>query len=358
MSQTSLRELNFCPSLNIQPFTSLPGAIGCLENLSKLCCDSNIYPEFFYKLSQICNNLQSLKIEFGKIISNGLADLISVQKNLKHLEISQDSYCKDLTDIITSLTKLSNSVTKLYIRSERYLPLSFIAKFIHLQEILFSFHFEEDMEDFETLQNVTFPQLQILKFPYGGPYDEPALIEFLEYNGNNLKEFYIGCSSYSLNLAISEFCPNLRKLFIGYKSTDDSEELEEIFDSCQQLESINFRCGSERYLSEKDLLEVAANYSPINVHELKLCYDYEGITKLLPEELESFFINWADRIPLIPLTFIVFNNNSYTLIDVDENMELFKKYIKLGVIKELQAIDYSTNEFEITPVPMKCVITK
>ena len=122
MSQTSLRELNFCPSLNIQPFTSLPGAIGCLENLSKLCCDSNIYPEFFYKLSQICNNLQSLKIEFGKIISNGLADLISVQKNLKHLEISQKDDCKDLTDIITSLTKLSNSVTKLCIRSQRYLP--------------------------------------------------------------------------------------------------------------------------------------------------------------------------------------------------------------------------------------------
>ena len=60
------------------------------------------------------------------------------------------------------------------------------------------------------------------------------------------------------------------------------------------------------YLSEKDLLEVAANYSPINVHELKLCYDYEGMSKLLPEELESFFINWADRIPLIPFTFIVF----------------------------------------------------
>ena len=33
MSQTSLRALEFSPSLNIQPFASLSGTINCLENL-------------------------------------------------------------------------------------------------------------------------------------------------------------------------------------------------------------------------------------------------------------------------------------------------------------------------------------
>ena len=60
ISQTSLRKLTFDLSLNIPKFTSFPGAKDCLKNLSELCCDSNIHPEFFYQLSQICHNLQSL----------------------------------------------------------------------------------------------------------------------------------------------------------------------------------------------------------------------------------------------------------------------------------------------------------
>jgi hypothetical protein len=58
------------------------------------------------------------------------------------------------------------------------------------------------MKDFITLQ-ITFPQLQILKLPYGGPYDELAFIEFLKYNGNNLKELYIGRLRYVSPKAIS-----------------------------------------------------------------------------------------------------------------------------------------------------------
>src|ERR1051325_1163878 len=79
INQTSLKELTFpsYPLLNIPNFTSFPGVKDCLENLSKLCCDSDIYPAFFYQLSQVCHNLQSLSITFDNVISNGLADLIS-----------------------------------------------------------------------------------------------------------------------------------------------------------------------------------------------------------------------------------------------------------------------------------------
>src|ERR1051325_303396 len=91
MSQTSLRELAFSlyPSLVIPNFTSLPGAKDCLKNFLEISCNSDIYPEFFYQLSQICHNLRSLDIIFVEVISNGLADLNSVQQNLKHLRIAQ-----------------------------------------------------------------------------------------------------------------------------------------------------------------------------------------------------------------------------------------------------------------------------
>ena len=76
MSQTSLRELTFDLLLNIPNFTSFPGAKDCLKNLSELYCSSDIYPEFFYQLSQLCCNIQLLNITFVKAISNGLSNLM------------------------------------------------------------------------------------------------------------------------------------------------------------------------------------------------------------------------------------------------------------------------------------------
>src|SRR5438552_1792482 len=82
-----------------------------LKNLSKLSLRSNIYPEFFYQLYQICHNIKTLRIEFMTSIPNELKDLISVQKNLKHLYLSQSDYSEemdlDLKSIIPLLTKHS-----------------------------------------------------------------------------------------------------------------------------------------------------------------------------------------------------------------------------------------------------------
>ena len=57
--------------------------------LTELNCSSDIYSEFFYQISQICHNIQSLTISFENVISNGLKDLISLQNNLKSVKMSQ-----------------------------------------------------------------------------------------------------------------------------------------------------------------------------------------------------------------------------------------------------------------------------
>src|ERR1051325_704277 len=89
---TYLKKLHFYSStitcIPNTTFTLYPGAKNCLANLSKLSCRSDIYPEFFYQLSHICYNIYSLKIKFANVISNGLTDLISAQKNLKCLNIT------------------------------------------------------------------------------------------------------------------------------------------------------------------------------------------------------------------------------------------------------------------------------
>src|SRR6266487_3525283 len=111
MSQTFLKKLNFLIQ-NIT-FTSYPGARDSLKDISELSCRSNICPEFFYQLSQICQNIQSLDISFEKDISNGLEDLISSQKNLKKLHIFQSYDCENSKYIITLLEKIPNTLIEL-----------------------------------------------------------------------------------------------------------------------------------------------------------------------------------------------------------------------------------------------------
>src|SRR5581483_6927719 len=114
---------------NNTTFSLYPGAKECLTNLSKLSCRSDIYSEFFYQLSQMCNNIRSLKIRITDVISNGLADLISVQKNLKYLDIIGRNTIPDenLLRITHSLTKHSNTIIKLNL--SRFRRTSFITKF-------------------------------------------------------------------------------------------------------------------------------------------------------------------------------------------------------------------------------------
>ena len=59
---------------------------------------------------------------------------------------------------------------------------------------------------------------------------------------------------------------------------------------------------------------------------------------LLPEELESIFLSWSNRIPLKPLSLFT---EKYTLnsLDTKENTKIIKKYIDLGVIKKYESID-------------------
>src|SRR6266542_2553480 len=163
------------------------------------------------------------------------------------------------------------------------MPLSFLNSFANLQEIILSFEYPDTFEGFNKLQHVTFPQLHILKFQYACP-DVDMLIKFLEINGKNLTEFYVGVQDNSLNLAVAKLCPNLKKLYLIFMN-NESETLKIVFNSCQYLESIRIFCGG-KFLKEKELLKVVSKYSPKNFYELKIdSYTLE----LLPEDLESFY---------------------------------------------------------------------
>ncbi|RIA98786.1 hypothetical protein C1645_870402 [Glomus cerebriforme] len=332
-----LREYPIEINLNLYPEAKV-----CLKNLTELQCNSNFSSEFFYQLSQICYNISILDIMAIEIISEGLTDLISVQKNLQSFIIIQ---FREMTDLTPFMEKLPNTLIRLNILKYNFISLYFITRFTNLQELRLYFYYEEYFIDFEKLQYSIFPNLQILKIQCKCPRFE-LLIKFLENNGKNLKECYIGDfygdSDNSLNLAIAKFCPNIRRLSAGFKN-NELETMKIVFNCCQYLEGFIIWRGRD-FLNEKEVLETIVKYSPKNFYEIIFQHINIIYSVLIPEELESFFINWTNRVPQKSLSLVIVNDGSNSLDTSDGNIEIINKYIELGVIKKFEIYENFENE--------------
>ncbi|GBB88833.1 hypothetical protein RclHR1_15440004 [Rhizophagus clarus] len=326
-------------------FISYPEAKNCLKNLSMLCCSSNIPSDFFYKLSQISHNISLLDLTVKHCIPIELVDFISAQKRLKCLNINVYHVRTDLITLL--MKKIPNTLTKFNLYGISHnIPLLFMNNFTDLQELHLELYHSRWFNNFEILQYTYFSKLQILKLKYALPKSE-LLIKFLEINGKNLREIYL-CESGGYNdnpvnltnLAIAKFCPILRKLSTGIKSKELGT-LKIIFDSCQQLESIKIWCGN-LFLNEKEALDTVVKYSK-NIYEIILFYQDDIKFGILPEELESFFISWTDRMSQKSLSLIIVSFYSNSIDRHLENLKIIQKYLDLGVIKNFKAVDFTND---------------
>jgi hypothetical protein len=322
--------------------------ICCLKYLTILRCDSNTNSEFFYQISQICHNIQSLIIVFESDISNGLADLISLQNNLKIAILAQFENCS-YDKIIPSLIKHSLTLTKLTLKACE-IPLSFIAMFKNLQELnLYRQHI--DNFSFDHLQYVYFSQLKILKIANSFRVNVKMLINFLEISGRNLTEFHVSrYYSNSLNLALAEFCPNLKILYTCFKE-DGSETLKLILNNCQYLETIRIHYDNALFNSSNTFFKVLAKYSQKNFYELIIdCYNGTSPCNMLHKKLEEFFINWQYyHTSQKSLSLIIFTGYSHDIYpEVLDNIKiLVEKYKKLGIIKKFETDRYDSSDYLI-----------
>ncbi|RIA84328.1 hypothetical protein C1645_832442 [Glomus cerebriforme] len=318
------------------PFTFFSEAKDNLVNLTELQCRSDINSEFYSQLSQICHKLQSLTVKFvPKHFPSELKELISLQKNLKNLTLFIHDE-EDWKNIISVLMKHSNTLRKLYLYSNIYLPLSFLASFLNLQEIKLSFKLLFD--SFE-LQHATFPKLKILKIPHIC-FRSEYIMTFLENNGKNLEVIYFPKHNNALSLTIAELCPNLRKLFIVFNE-NELDILRIIFDNCQYLESLKIWRGDNLFLRGKDLLEIIAFHSPKNFYELKIINDHSNLGLFL-EDLDTFFLNWKNRISKKQINLIIIDKHYYNRFNT---IKLIKYYKNLGFI-EIRGEDNVDNDDE------------
>jgi hypothetical protein len=335
---SSLKKLTYCYNNKYQikfSFTNFPG----LKELSELRCGSNISPDFFHQLSQISHNLQTIFIDFNDEDDeddlNELKELISIQNNLKNLAMT--AFDASWENIIPALKSQSNTITKLHLYSNDIcMPLSFVSSFTNLQEVIFSFPSDDDIDDefikdFDKLENSNFPRLQVLKIPFQCPKSE-YLIKFLENNGKTLKKLFI-CELESVAIpSIANFCINLQNLFVIFNH-NELHLLQIIFIKCQYLESIKIWCG-EGYLTEKEVLEVVANHAPNSFRELKIYNVDLNLEFVSSKDLESFFISWEKRVPKKLLSLIIIKREEdCNLLLNEESMKIVEKYVNLGVIQ-------------------------
>ena len=159
-------------------------------------------------------------------------------------------------------------------------------------------------------------------------------MKLLENNGKNLKELTLDDDNNLVKLSIAKFCPNLKKIFVIFKN-GELDLLKTIFNNCQYLESIQVRCGNY-FLNEKEMLEVVVKYSPKYFYELKI-YNNGRSSKLLSEDLESFFISWKRRTPKKSLALIIIKSYYNNGLDTnEENIKVIEKYKELGIIKRFE----------------------
>ncbi|RIA85262.1 hypothetical protein C1645_831055 [Glomus cerebriforme] len=293
------------------------------------------------------NNFENIYLLTKEILKMFMSQISSL-KELSFKTYDTFNYIYGFYDIVKDINGITfthfpgaknclkdlSELTCIRLHLEEVLSLSFISKFINLQELVISFY---EYNSFKDIQYIIFPQLEILKFVNRCPKVE-MLIKFLENNGKNLKEFCSHRCDNSLSLSIVKFCPNLRFLYVQFM---ERETVKMIFDSCQQLESIEVWSDREN-LKGKEVLEIVTKHSPKNFHKLRL---YESnISELHSEDLESFFIGLNNRVLQKPLSFIIHNvQDDYLFHDDsleknDEINRMIEKYKNLGVIKSMNIL--------------------
>ena len=87
-------------------------------------------------------------------------------------------------------------------------------------------------------------------------------------------------------------------------------------------------------------------YSPKDFHELILCYQGHVQLELLPDDLESFFLSWKNRIPKKSLSLVIVKRYlAANGLDInDKNIEIIKKYIELEVVKKFKVTNFDDDD--------------
>ncbi|CAB4404189.1 unnamed protein product [Rhizophagus irregularis] len=356
-------EIKYLSICGTREILYLPETKNRLESLCELTFDTLIDPRYFYKLANICQQIQRIIIINKNIRANpGTTKLIELQKNLKYFkwiddfkeedgfyywELLEDPYTK----IFNMLEKHANTINHFEISllfdynnncnysNYDYSFLQYTLLRLHNLKILdIDSPLFLSNDDFnEKLEMVTYRDLEILKIDYMDIYQVTYIIK----NCLNLKELRINDFHWNDNIidgslnfihTISENCFLIEYLTIPVFPLFENHltEFEKLLKKCQNLRSLYFQ---EAYYEEKRELEFGDYLLNILVKEASKNLREIGIPndiRFSLRDLEVFFEKWKGR-PAVS----IYVDEYYFYRKNDSYMKLIDKYKIEGVIKEM-----------------------
>ncbi|GET04904.1 hypothetical protein GLOIN_2v1764020 [Rhizophagus clarus] len=324
------------------------------ESLCELICDTSMDSSYFYGLSWLCQHIQRLIIfNEDSGVHNGIAKLISVQKNLKYFEwkelnwfsVTKSDYYKE---ILLALEKKADTIN--------HLKLLFIHQHPTLYKVLPKLHKLKtlivDLEEFseEQLKACVYRDLEVIK---AGFYELRAASIIIENSGGYIKKILF--PSYEFDdyvdnfdgdslifiRKVYEYCPSIEYLSLAISSSKEHFiEFEKLLKICQNLKLLiiiivyNYDIEMddiERKLLEngEELLKILSRSAPTNLREIRIIYDYKFSLKVLEEFLE----NWKGYALSILTCDPIYKEENY--------IKLINKYKNNGVIKDFRCENFT-----------------
>ncbi|PKY50176.1 hypothetical protein RhiirA4_466516 [Rhizophagus irregularis] len=278
---TSIKHLDIC-SLDY-PIHDFPGASNCFSNLRELICTTKQSASHLYGLGQICRLIEIINIDLT-CANSGLAELIKMQKQIKHVILNIKYDCEM---IIHALEKHIHSI--LHIRlckfNDSFSPIYvLLPKLVNLQS--FEFNNYGDCQTLEKyLMNGFYFNLQVLDLHHVSLFIAKNIIQNTD---NKLWKIKIRASDYDhsieYNQAICNCCPNIKYVTVFLNNNLDN--LKNLLVNCQRLEALDVIVQEK----EDNFLDLLVKLAPVSLYKIHINREYFTI-----ESINSFFSNWGDR---------------------------------------------------------------
>ncbi|CAG8667484.1 17627_t:CDS:2 [Rhizophagus irregularis] len=244
------------------PLPYFTGAETSFLHLCELRCNTEIPSSIFYRMAQICRNIETLFIGYYPFDNEGLATLIEVQEKLKNFESSALSTC-------------SNKLINLAFGGDIIIiPSSTIAEIANLQVLRLDFNRNLNEEILESLEFTALPNLKILKM--GGILAPLIMLgRLIRRTRNNLEKISLyGWATPEtksigiFNKVVAQYAPKLKYL-TTWCYENNFTDIELILNSCDQLEGLTIRT-LDNQLDGDILFEMLGNLNNESFSKLRI----------------------------------------------------------------------------------------
>ncbi|PKC70758.1 hypothetical protein RhiirA1_532484 [Rhizophagus irregularis] len=332
----------------------IPGAEHCFSELESFHCNMDISQNILEWLVR-CKSIKKVIIEnmfFNYSVKClEIIKLIEAQESLNDVKFINLSESYESFDKSLEKSLIKHATTIQYLRFDWTPILKFLLHFVNLSCLEIFLPGYSVWKDLNYFENISLPNLKILRTSRVRPIILTNLIENIKGNLTEISVLYDyhGDDSKMFIQAIYRKCPNLRYLRLSLLLFRNIEllisEYESLLSNSRYLNGliIDIYTGYNTEFKWNEFFMILAKSSPISLFKFKF-----SSNKLIQlKDIKLFFDNWENRNSII----LEISNKDYNVnIKAKQQLEdLIKKYKVKGIV-DRYSIGFNTvyheNEFE------------